>query len=138
LENLVIFDGVCNLCVHSVQFILHHEANPEFRFAPVQSPYGARRMRELGLDPEDAKTFVVIANGTAYTKSDAAIELSRYFRAPWRWLAAVRIIPRPVRDWVYSLFAKNRYQWFGRTDECMVPTPEITSRFVEDETPCAD
>jgi len=89
-------------------------------------------MRELGLDPEDAKTFVVIANGTAYTKSDAAIILSRHFRAPWRWLAAVRIIPRPVRDWVYGLFARNRYRWFGRTDECMVPTTEITSRFVED------
>ena len=91
-------------------------------------------MRELGLDPEEAKTFVVIANGTAHTKSDAAIVLSRYFRAPWKWLGAVRIIPRPVRGWVYDLFAKNRYRWFGRMDECMVPIAEIRCRFVEDET----
>jgi len=138
LDNLVIFDGVCNLCAHSVQFILRHETDPVFRFTPVQSPYGTQRMRELGLDPEAAKTFVVIANDTAHTKSDAAIVLSRYFRAPWKWLSVVRIIPRPIRDWVYDRFAKNRYRWFGRTEECMVPTPEIRFRFVEDETQCAD
>jgi predicted DCC family thiol-disulfide oxidoreductase YuxK len=138
VDNVVIFDGVCNLCTHSVQFILRHETYPVFQFSPVQSPYGALRMRELGLDPHDARTFVVIANGVVHTKSDAAIVLSRHFRAPWRWLGAVRIIPRPVRDWVYDLFARNRYQWFGRTSECMVPTSQIRTRFIEDQAQCSD
>lgn len=131
-DNLILFDGVCNLCTHSVRFILEREAEPLFRFATVQSPAGSRLMRDLGLDPEDAETFVLIADGRAYLRSDAAIRIARHLRGAWRWLGAVRIVPRPLRDWVYDLVARNRYRWFGRTDECMVPTQEIQARFVDE------
>ena len=131
-DNLVIFDGVCNLCTHSVRFILEHEAKPLFRFAPVQSSAGARLLSKLGLDPENVQTFVVIANGEAYLRSDAAIRIAPHLRGAWRWLGVVRFVPRPLRDWIYDLIARNRYRWFGRTDECMVPTKEIRARFIDD------
>ena len=131
MDDVVIFDGVCNLCAHSVRFVLNHEADQTLRFTALQSPAGARLMRDLGLDPVDAKTFVLMADGRAYVKSDAAIRVSRYFRGPWRLLGAIRIIPRPIRDWAYDFIARNRYRWFGRFDACMVPTPELRARFIE-------
>lgn len=132
MDNVVIFDGVCNLCAHSVRFILDHEANDALRFTPLQSPAGARLMRELGLDPDDAKTFVLIADGKAHTRSDAAIRVARHLRGGWKLLGAIRIIPRPLRDWAYDIVARNRYRWFGRFDTCMAPTPELRARFIQE------
>ena len=132
MDNVVIFDGVCNLCARSVRFILDHEADQTLRFTPLQSPAGTRLMRELGLDPEDAKTFVLIADGKAYVKSDAAIRLSHHLRRAWKPLGTIKIIPRPIRDWAYDVIARNRYRWFGRVDSCMVPTPELRARFIEE------
>jgi predicted DCC family thiol-disulfide oxidoreductase YuxK len=129
---LVIFDGVCNLCVGSVKFILGHEREPVLHFASLQSATGARLVRELGFDPEDAKTFVLVDGGRAYVRSAAAIHLAYFLRWPWQLLAAVRIIPRPVRDWAYGLVAANRHRLFGRTEACMVPTPQLRARFVQD------
>lgn len=130
-DKLVIFDGVCNLCTHSVHFILKHEKEPLFRFAPVQSATGSRLMRELGLDPDDAETFVFISDGRPFLRSDAAIRIAPHLRGAWRWLGAVKVVPRPLRDWLYDLVARNRYRWFGRTDACMVPTKEIRARFID-------
>jgi len=132
MDNLVIFDGVCNLCAKSVRFIMRHEKDQRLRFAPLQSATGARLMRELGLDPEDVKTFVLIADGRAFVKSDAAIHLARFLRGPWRLLGAIKIIPRPIRDWLYDVTARNRYRWFGRSDECTVPAPDMRDRFILD------
>ena len=129
---LVIFDGVCNLCVGSVKFILRHEAGPELRFAPLQSATGARSIRELGFDPADARTFVLVEGDRAFVRSAAAIRVARYLRWPGRLLAVAWIGPRPVRDWAYDLVAANRYRWFGRTESCMVPTPELKRRFIDD------
>jgi predicted DCC family thiol-disulfide oxidoreductase YuxK len=89
-------------------------------------------MRELGFDPDDAKTFVLIADGKPYVRSDAAIRVSRYFGGAWKLLGAVEIIPRPIRDWAYDIVARNRYRWFGRVDTCIVPTPELRARFIEE------
>ena len=132
MDDVVIFDGVCNLCARSVRFILDHEADQTLRFMPLQSPAGTRLIRELGLDPNDAKTFVLIADGKAYVKSEAAIRLSRYFRGAWKPLGMIKIIPRPIRDWAYDVIAANRYRWFGRLDSCMVPTPDLKARFIEE------
>ncbi|QJR13767.1 hypothetical protein DSM104440_00557 [Usitatibacter palustris] len=123
---------MCNLCAHSVKFILAHESAPTLRFVALQSPAGARLMREFGFSPEDAKTFVLVAGGRSYVKSDAAIRVAGYLRGIWRGLAAVRILPRPVRDWAYDIVARNRYRWFGRTESCMVPTPELRARFIQE------
>ena len=89
-------------------------------------------MQELGLDPRDAETFVLIVDNEAFVKSDAAIRLSGYLRGGWKLLRVLRIVPRPIRDWAYGMFARNRYRWFGRHDQCMVPSVEIRDRFVID------
>jgi predicted DCC family thiol-disulfide oxidoreductase YuxK len=89
-------------------------------------------MREFGFDPDDAKTFVLIADGKPFVRSDAAIRISRYLGGAWKLLGAVRIIPRPIRDWAYDIVAQNRYRWFGRFDTCMVPTPELKARFIQE------
>jgi predicted DCC family thiol-disulfide oxidoreductase YuxK len=132
VSDVVIFDGVCNLCAHSVKFILAHEAEPKLRFVPLQSPAGARMLREFGFSPEDAKTFVLVVDGNSYVKSDAAIRIARYLRGSWRALGAIRVFPRPLRDWAYDTVARNRYRWFGRAESCMVPTPEIRARFIQE------
>lgn len=132
MNEVVIFDGVCNLCAGTVRFIVRHEARPTLRFVALQSPAGARLMREHGFDPGDVKSFVLVADGRAYSKSDAAIRITRHLRGAWRALAVMKAVPRPVRDWAYDRVAGNRYRWFGRTDACMVPTPELRARFIEE------
>ena len=132
MGDVVIFDGVCNLCAHSVKFILNHEAEPKLRFVAMQSPAGARMMREFGFSPEDAKTFVLVADGRPHVKSDAAVRVARYLRGAWKLLGVVRVLPRPIRDWAYDVVARNRYRWFGRAESCMVPTAEIRARFIQE------
>ena len=130
MNDVVIFDGVCKLCTGSLAFILRHEAAQELRFAPMQSAAGKQLMQKFGIDPAQMKTFVVIADGRAYVRSDAAIRVSRFLRGGWRLLRMVRVVPRPIRDYVYDLVARNRYRWFGRHDTCIVPTSELESRFI--------
>ena len=130
MKDVVIFDGTCNFCAGSVNFILRHEAKPDLFFAPLQSPAGARLLRQFNFDPEDARTFVFVSSGAAYVKSAAAIRVCGHFRGAWRLLCIVQIIPRPVRDWAYDIFAGNRYRWFGRLEARMVPTPELAARFI--------
>ena len=132
MSDVVIFDGVCNLCAHSVKFILSHESSPTLRFVALQSGAGTQLMREFGFSPEDAKTFVLVAGGQPYVKSDAAIRIASYLRGGWRLLGALRIVPRPIRDWAYDVVARNRYRWFGRAESCMVPTPELRARFIQE------
>jgi predicted DCC family thiol-disulfide oxidoreductase YuxK len=130
MRDVVIFDGICNLCSHSVQFVLRHEAKPEILFASLQSAPGARLLREFNFNPDEAKTFVLISGTVAYVKSAAAIRVVRQFRGAWKLLSAVWVIPRPVRDYVYDVVARNRYRWFGQLEACMVPTPELANRFL--------
>jgi predicted DCC family thiol-disulfide oxidoreductase YuxK len=132
MSEIMIFDGVCHLCAHSVNFILAHESAPRLRFVPLQSPAGARLMREHGFSVEDAQTFVLVIDSESFVRSEAAIRVSRYLRNPWRQLGAIRVLPRALRDWAYDVVARNRYRWFGRADVCMVPTAEVRSRFIID------
>ena len=89
-------------------------------------------MRELGIDPGDAETFVFISDGETFTKSDAAVKLMSHLRGGWQAIRILGVLPHPVRDWAYGIVARNRYQWFGRFDQCMVPSPEIQNRFITD------
>ncbi len=86
-------------------------------------------MREYGFDPTDIKSFVLIVDGKAYTKSDAGIRVVGYFRWPWKVLAVLKLVPRPIRDWFYDFVARNRYHWFGKKASCMVPTASVRARF---------
>jgi predicted DCC family thiol-disulfide oxidoreductase YuxK len=129
-DTLVLFDGVCILCTASVQFIIRHDRAAIFYFAPLQSEIGREICRSQGLDPADVQTFVLISRGRMLVRSDAAIEVVSRFGGAWRFFTVFRLVPRVARDWIYSMVARNRYRWFGRTDACMIPTPEIKERFL--------
>jgi len=126
----VLFDGVCNLCNGAVNFILDRD-NGEFRFAALQSGAGRRLIEERGRSAEDLSTMVLIEGERVYTRSSAALRIARRLRAPWKWLYVFIIVPRPLRDAVYNLAARRRYRWFGKREECRMPTPELKGRFLE-------
>jgi predicted DCC family thiol-disulfide oxidoreductase YuxK len=128
----VLFDGVCNFCNSTVNFIIRNDRRGHFRFAPLQSPAGARLQSEYGFDPSALDTFIVIERGIAYDRSTAALRIARGLGGAYPLAYAFIIVPRPVRDFVYNWFAKRRYRWFGRRDECMVPDEGVRARFLTD------
>jgi predicted DCC family thiol-disulfide oxidoreductase YuxK len=131
-DGLILFDGVCVFCSSWVQLVIARDRARRFRFSPVQSRYGSALAARLGISIEDPETNAVVFAGRAYFKSDAALEvLSRLPR--WSWAGLLKWPPRMVRDGIYDWIARRRYRLFGRTETCMVPTPELTARFVFDE-----
>lgn len=129
--SVVLFDGVCNLCNGAVQFLLRRDRQRRFRFAALQSATGRRLLRQHGVDSDALASIVVIEGGRARVRSDAALLLARRLPWPWPLLAVFLVCPRPLRDTLYSLVARNRYRWFGRRDSCMLPTPETADRFLD-------
>ncbi len=130
-RSIVLFDGVCNLCNGAVQFIITRDRQGRFSFASLQSATGQARLRQFGLSTNALDTFVLVEGQKAYTRSTAALRIARRLPGAWRLLYALMVVPRPVRDWVYGLVARNRYRLFGRRDSCMMPTPELKARFLE-------
>ncbi len=128
---IILFDGVCNLCAWSVQFIIKRDPHRIFRFASLQSETGRAIMRQHGLDETSLDSFVLVENGCAWRESDAALRVCRHLPWPWRWLPLCLMIPRILRDPVYQFIARNRYRWFGKSDTCMMPTSEMRGRFLE-------
>ena len=128
-KSIILFDGVCNLCNGSVQFIIKRDQSSRFLFAPLQSAVGKRLLYENNLDPDQFESIVLLEQGMVYQRSDAALRVATHLRG-MHWVSVLRIIPRAIRDFVYNIIAKSRYRLFGRTDECMVPTPELRSRFL--------
>ncbi len=129
-ETIVLFDGVCNLCNGSVQFLLRRDRRRRFRFAALQSAAGRALLEQYGLSTQTLETIVVLEGGQARVRSDAALHLARRLPWPWPALAVFRILPRPLRDALYSFVARHRYRWFGRTESCMLPTPDVADRFL--------
>jgi predicted DCC family thiol-disulfide oxidoreductase YuxK len=129
--RIVLFDGVCNFCNGSVNFIIARDPRGEFSFAAIQSETGGRLMREAGMDPAECDSVILIEDGNAYVRSDAALRIARRLGAPWSAAYALTVLPRALRDLVYRLVAENRYRFFGRRDECMLPTPEVRGRFLD-------
>jgi predicted DCC family thiol-disulfide oxidoreductase YuxK len=127
---IILFDGVCNLCERSVQIVLANDAAGYFHFASLQSPVGQALLQQYGLVAETLKTFVLIEDGRAYTRSTAALRVARNLKG-WRWLYPFMVVPRFIRDAVYNLIARNRYQWFGQKTSCWLPRPEWKHRFLD-------
>jgi predicted DCC family thiol-disulfide oxidoreductase YuxK len=128
---LVVFDGVCMLCSGFARFILKRDGASAFRLTTAQSPLGQALYRHYGLDTEEFETNLVIADGRAYAKLDSVAVAGARLGGPWRTLALLRLLPRPLADWLYDRVAQNRYALFGRTDSCMIPPPEWRERFLE-------
>ena len=127
---MLLFDGVCTLCNGFVRFVIERDPAGRFQFAPLQSE-AARRL--LGKAPQPLPdSLVLLEDGRLFTRSAAALRVARGLRFPWPLAYVFMAVPRPVRDWVYDTVARNRYRWFGRRDVCMVPTPELRARFLDD------
>jgi predicted DCC family thiol-disulfide oxidoreductase YuxK len=129
-DEVILFDGVCNLCSALVQLVIRHDRAARFRFAAMQSDAGSRLMRSHGIDPSELETFVFLADGKTFTRSDAALEVASRMGGAWTVVKPLRFIPRALRDWMYRVIARNRYRWFGRKAVCMMPTPELARRFL--------
>lgn len=130
LPNAVIFDGHCVLCARFFQFVLRYDRAMRFRFAVVQSPLGREVYAAQGLPVDPADTVLVIYNGQVFQKLDGVCVVLRQLGWPWRIAGALRVLPIGLKDWLYDRVAQNRYRVFGRRDQCLVPTPEIISRFL--------
>ena len=130
---VVLFDGVCNVCSRSVQFIHAHD-DGQIMFAPLQSDEGREVLHEHGLGEDYFDSLVYVDASGAYAKSDGALRIARHLEAPYRWAWHVRFVPRAVRDAAYDAFASIRYRVFGKKDECMVPSEELRSRFLAQST----
>ena len=129
-EKVIVFDGVCNFCNAFVNFVLERDSRGLFKFGTLQSQPAQDILTQLHLSTQDYETFLLLEHGKVFTKSTAALKIFRSLPGAWRWLYAFIIIPRPLRDMVYSFIARHRYQWMGKSDSCRVPTSNERTRFI--------
>ena len=131
-KKIILFDGVCNLCNGAIQFMIKHDKEDAFRYAALQSDIGRELIAERNIDTEKIDSIVLIEPGVAYyTKSDAALQIGKHLKG-YRTLSSILLgIPRGIRDIVYDFIARNRYTWYGKKEECMIPTPELKAKFLE-------
>lgn len=129
---VVLFDGVCNLCNATVNFIIDRDPAAELRFASLQSPEGRKLLAAVGhrVPEGDPESILFVDRGRVYERSGAALRIARRLSGAWSLLAVLLVIPAPLRDLVYRWIAANRYRWFGKSDVCRVPTPELRDRFL--------
>ncbi len=128
---IVLFDGVCNFCNGIINFLISQDKKNVLRFAAMQSEAGKKILTQYGFEPGYTKSFVFIINGKAYKKSTAALKLYNQLPWYWKWIQIFWIVPTFIRDGVYEYISENRYKWFGKKSQCMLPSPGIKSRFLE-------
>ncbi len=127
---ILFFDGVCNLCNGFVQFVIKRDPKAVFRFAPLQSEEGREVLENANLSTEELSTVVLYWKGEIYTHSDVPLEVAKLLGGGWQLFYIFRIIPKGIRNAIYDWVARNRYRWFGRKESCMIPTPDLKSRFL--------
>ncbi len=133
---IILFDGVCNLCNASVQFIIERDPTAIFQFASLQSEAGQAILAKNALnaalnnDASAEDSVILVENGHIYDRSTAALRIARRLSGGIKFLYVFILIPRPIRDFVYKIIAKNRYRWFGKQDACWMPTKELKARFL--------
>ena len=130
-QNIILFDGVCNLCNNSVNFIIDRDKENFFQFASLQSEFGQKLQQENSEKiPANIDSIILYENGSVFTKSSAALRIAKKLSGGWKFLYALIIIPSFIRNFFYDVIAKNRYRWFGKEESCRIPTPELKSKFL--------
>jgi predicted DCC family thiol-disulfide oxidoreductase YuxK len=129
-DDVILYDGVCIFCSRWIRFVATRDVERRFRFTPIQSDYGTRLARTFGIDPKDPDTNAVVHGGVAWLKSDGALTVLGALPG-WGWTRVFFVVPRPLRDVVYGLVARNRYRIFGKYDECFVPDADMRARVIE-------
>ena len=130
-KPIILFDGVCNFCNASVNFIIRQDKKNVFQFAALQSNAGQQLAEKYHLPKKDFDSFVLIDNGKIYAKSTAGVRVYGKLSWIWKWTQIFWIVPKFIRDAVYDYVARNRYKWFGKKDKCMIPSAEVRSRFLD-------
>jgi predicted DCC family thiol-disulfide oxidoreductase YuxK len=129
-DNVILYDGVCIFCSRWIRFVATRDVARRFRFTPIQSDYGTRLAQAFGIDPKDPDTNAVVHGGVAWLKSDGALTVLGALPG-WGWTRVFFVVPKPLRDVVYGLVARNRYRIFGKYDECFVPDADMRARVIE-------
>ena len=129
-DEIILFDGVCNFCNSTVNFVIKRDKKAILHFAPLQSDIGQQLLKEYHLPNDEMRSFVFIEKGKAYTQSTAALKVCKYLSSLWSLCYAFIIIPKFIRDGIYNWIAKNRYKWFGKKESCMIPSVDVDKRFL--------
>lgn len=130
MVSIILFDGVCTLCAASVRFIVKRDPRGHFAFASLQSEFAAKEITRVAPKTTLPDSIVLVEDGRLHLESTAALRIARRLRFPWPILAIGLVVPRFLRDPIYRFIARRRYRWFGKQDTCMVPSPELESRFL--------
>jgi predicted DCC family thiol-disulfide oxidoreductase YuxK len=128
---IILFDGVCNFCNSSVNFIIRHDKKNHFRFAPLQSAAGKTFLDQFHENKEEMNSIVLIENDKLYKRSTAILRITRHLGGAYFLLYGLMIVPRFLRDAIYNFIGRNRYKWFGKKDSCMIPTDDVKKKFME-------
>ncbi len=129
-HKIILFDGVCNLCNTSVAFVIKRDIKDVFQFAALQDEAGKLLLEKHAIDSSETDSIILVDGEKAYTKSTAALQIAKNLGGAYPLLYAFMIVPKFFRNWVYDYVAKNRYKWFGKIDSCMIPSPELRSKFL--------
>jgi predicted DCC family thiol-disulfide oxidoreductase YuxK len=131
-KKIILFDGICNLCNNSVQYVIKQDTKDVFRFVALESALGQKIMRHIGIADKNIDSIVVYQPGIAYYyKSAALIEITKSLQGIFHYGLLFKILPISLRDIVYDYIAKNRYRWYGKKESCMIPTPELKTKFLQ-------
>jgi predicted DCC family thiol-disulfide oxidoreductase YuxK len=129
LDNIILFDGECNFCDRSVQFIIKRDKKAIYKFASLQSEPGQKLIQTHNVPP-NTDSMILVQRNKCYYRTSAALRICKDLGGGWKLLYGLLIVPRPVRDFFYRILAKNRYKWFGKKQSCLLPSPEIRKRFL--------
>jgi predicted DCC family thiol-disulfide oxidoreductase YuxK len=130
-KKIILFDGVCNLCSSSVRFILKHDKKNQFLFSSLQGKTGQAYLKKFNLPADAFNSFMLVEGDHLYTRSSGALRMLKYLGNGWQLLYAFIIVPKFIRDGVYNFIAKNRYRWFGKKEECWIPTDALKAKFLD-------
>jgi predicted DCC family thiol-disulfide oxidoreductase YuxK len=129
-HRIILFDGVCNLCNGAVNFVIKRDTGNVFKFTPLQEKQGVLLLKMHAVDTQKLDSIVLIENEKVYVKSSAALRIARKMSNLWPLFFVLLIIPSFIRDGIYDFIAKNRYKWFGKKEQCMIPTPGSREKFL--------
>jgi predicted DCC family thiol-disulfide oxidoreductase YuxK len=130
-KKIILFDGVCNLCEASIVYVIKHDKKDIFRFVALQSDLGQAILKHIGINPIHIDSVILYEPGVAYYyKSSAVVEIAKGLSGIFTWFTLFQILPTVFRDYVYDYVAKNRYKWYGKKQECLVPNKEVVSKFL--------
>ncbi len=129
-QQVILFDGVCNFCNASINFVIDHDPNKHFKFASLQSEFGNAILKKYQRNTTDFESVILLKNNRIFTKSKAALEIAKDLCGFWKYLSLFSVLPSSILDFFYDLIAKNRYKIFGKSDSCRMPTRELRERFL--------